>query len=74
MWRCVSAKFEIYKLIDKLASEGKGIVVISSDLTDIEMLADRVYVMRNGTIITECKRGISKDEILSYEIGGEKSA
>lgn len=71
----VSAKFEIYKLIDQLAKEGKGIVVISSDLTDIEVLADRTYVMRNGEIVAEVKRGTSKETLLAYEIGGgERSA
>lgn len=71
----VSAKFEIYKLIDHLAKEGKGIVVISSDLTDIEVLADRIYIMRKGKIVSEVKRGVSKETLLAYEIGGgEKSA
>lgn len=71
----VSAKFEIYKLIDHLAKEGKGIVVISSDLTDIEVLADRIYIMRNGKVVSEVKRGVSKETLLAYEIGGgEKSA
>lgn len=67
----VGSKFEIYKLIDKLASEGKGILVISSDLTDIEILSDVLYVMRNGQIVAEVSRGETKDKILSYEIGGE---
>lgn len=70
----VSAKFEIYKLIDRLANEGKGIVVISSDLTDIEILADRIYVMRAGEITAEVKRGTDKETLLAYEIGGDESA
>lgn len=71
----VSAKFEIYKLIDRLAEEGKGIVVISSDLTDIEILADRIYVMRTGKIVAEVKKGTSKETLLAHEIGGgEKGA
>lgn len=71
----VSAKFEIYKLIDCLAQEGKGIIVISSDLTDIEILADRIYVMRAGKMVAEVKRGTSKEALLAHEIGGgERSA
>lgn len=71
----VSAKFEIYKLIDKLAQEGKGIIVISSDLTDIEILADRIYIMRSGEMVAEVERGTSKETLLAHELGGgEKSA
>lgn len=70
----VSAKFEIYKLIDRLANEGKGIIVISSDLTDIEILADRIYVMRSGEMVAEVRRGIDKETLLAHEIGGARSA
>lgn len=66
----VGSKFEIYKLIDKLAAEGKGILIISSDLTDIEILADRIYVMRNGAIVKQLTKGATKDEMLTYAIGG----
>lgn len=67
----ISAKFEIYKLIDKLAGEGKGILVISSDLTDIEILADKIYVMRSGRIVKQLPKGAGKDKMLAYAIGGE---
>ncbi len=70
----VSAKFEIYKLIDRLANEGKGIVIISSDLTDIEILADRIYVMRTGEMVAEVQRGIDKETLLAHELGGARSA
>lgn len=70
----VSAKFEIYKLIDRLANAGKGIIVISSDLTDIEILADRIYVMRTGEMVAEVERGIDKETLLAHEIGGDRSA
>lgn len=66
----VSAKFEIYKLIDKLAADGKGILVISSDLPEIETLADTIYVMRAGSIVKQLERGATKNEILAYAIGG----
>lgn len=66
----VSAKFEIYKLVDRLAAEGRGILVISSDLSEIETLADTIYVMRAGSIVKQLKRGASKNEILGYAIGG----
>lgn len=66
----VGSKFEIYKLIDTLAAEGKGILIISSDLTDIEILADNIYMMRGGAIVKQLAKGATKDEMLAYAIGG----
>ena len=67
----VGAKFEIYKLIDQLAQEGKGILVISSDLTELEILADKTLIMRDGTIVFELDEKADKNEMLKYSIGGE---
>jgi ABC-type sugar transport system ATPase subunit len=49
----VGAKAEIYRLIDELANDGLGIVLISSELSEILGLADRIYVMQNGRITGE---------------------
>jgi L-arabinose transport system ATP-binding protein len=46
----VGAKAEIYRLIDELANDGLGIMLISSELPEILGLADRIYVMQNGRI------------------------
>ena len=46
----VGAKAEIYALIDELANQGVGIILISSELPEILGLSDRIYVMQNGTI------------------------
>ena len=47
----VGAKKEIYKWMDLLASEEKAILLISSDLPEIMGMSDRLYVMRQGTIV-----------------------
>ena len=52
----VGAKAEIYQLIDELANEGLGIILISSEMPEILGLADRVYVMQNGRITGELSR------------------
>ncbi|MEY8332268.1 sugar ABC transporter ATP-binding protein [Lachnospiraceae bacterium 47-T17] len=44
----VGAKNEIYKLMNKLASEGKSIIMISSEMTEILRMSDRVVVMCEG--------------------------
>jgi L-arabinose transport system ATP-binding protein len=49
----VGAKAEIYNLIDELANEGLGIMLISSEMPEILGLADRIYVMQNGRITGE---------------------
>ncbi len=49
----VGAKAEIYRLIDDLAQEGLGIMFISSELSEILGLSDRIYVMQNGRITGE---------------------
>lgn len=46
----VGGKVEIYELIDRLASQGKAIIVVSSDLPELISLSDRVVVMRQGRL------------------------
>jgi methyl-galactoside transport system ATP-binding protein len=45
----VGAKFEIYQLINELAAEGKGIIMISSEMPELLGVTDRILVMSNGT-------------------------
>ncbi|TMJ06586.1 MAG: sugar ABC transporter ATP-binding protein [Bacillati bacterium ANGP1] len=46
----VGAKVEIYGLIERLAAEGRAILMISSEITEILGMADRIIVMRAGMI------------------------
>jgi len=52
----VGAKQEIYAEIDKLARAGMAIIMVSSELTEILGLADRVLVMRDGRFSGEFSR------------------
>ncbi len=49
----VGAKYEIYTIINRLAEEGKGIILISSELPEILGVCDRIYIMRDGKIVGE---------------------
>lgn len=49
----VGAKYEIYQIINQLAMEGKGILIISSELPEILGMCDRIYVMSEGKIAGE---------------------
>lgn len=46
----VGAKFEIYKLIYKLADQGRGVIVISSELPELLGICDRIYTICEGQI------------------------
>ena len=44
----VGAKNEIYKLMNQLAAEGKAIIMVSSEMTEILRMSDRIVVMCEG--------------------------
>ena len=65
----VGAKAEIYNLIEALAAEGRGIIVVSSELPEILRLADRVLVMREGRISASLERDqLSEEAIVAHAI------
>ena len=66
----VGAKAEIYEIIDELASQGVGILMISSELPELIGMSDRIYVMRRGTISYEMtdKAEFTQEEILSHTV------
>lgn len=49
----VGAKYEIYLLMNRLAAEGKAIIMISSELPEVLGMADRILVMHEGRITGE---------------------
>ncbi|MGJ7493885.1 multiple monosaccharide ABC transporter ATP-binding protein [Variovorax sp. RT4R15] len=49
----VGAKYEIYTIVDALASEGKGILMISSEMPELLGMCDRIYVMNEGRFVAE---------------------
>ncbi|SFR70156.1 monosaccharide ABC transporter ATP-binding protein, CUT2 family [Agromyces sp. CF514] len=49
----VGAKYEIYTIINRLAAQGKGIIVISSELPELLGICDRVYALSEGRITGE---------------------
>lgn len=71
----VGAKYEIYKIIDELAKQGVGIVIISSELPEVLGMSDRVIVMSEGRIAGEISREkASQENIMALATGGKKSA
>ena len=63
----IGAKNEIYKLLDRLANEGKAIVMISSELPEIIRVSNRVLVMCEGRITGEVSGAeINQEKIMEY--------
>ncbi len=65
----VGTKQEFYNILDDLARQGVAIMLISSDMTEIIGLSNRVYVMRNGQIKAELAEDqISESTIAEYSM------
>ncbi|MGH4139372.1 multiple monosaccharide ABC transporter ATP-binding protein [Clostridium sp.] len=61
----VGAKYEIYTIINKLAAEEKGVMVISSELPELLGICDRIYVMNEGKILGEISaKDASQEKIM----------
>lgn len=62
----VGAKYEIYQLIIKLAEEGKGVMIASSEMPELLGICDRILVMSAGRIAGEVDaKNTSQEEILT---------
>ncbi|MFD0662459.1 multiple monosaccharide ABC transporter ATP-binding protein [Thermocatellispora tengchongensis] len=64
----VGAKYEIYTIINRLADEGKAILVISSELPELLGLCDRIYTLSQGRITGEVPREEATQERLMYHM------
>ena len=58
----VGAKYEIYVLIRQLAAQGKGVILISSELPELLGLADRVYALCEGAVTGVLRRDEANQE------------
>ena len=58
----VGAKYEIYTIMNDLAAQGRGVVVISSEMPELLGMCDRIYVMNEGRIVGELSRAEATQE------------
>lgn len=70
----IGAKYEIYTIINQLAAEGKGILMISSEMPELLGTCDRIYVMNEGRIVAELSKAEASQESIMRAImrSGEK--
>ncbi|MDF9841733.1 MULTISPECIES: sugar ABC transporter ATP-binding protein [unclassified Paenibacillus] len=67
----IGAKTEIIEIIREMADSGKGIIVVSSELSELLALSDRVIVLHEGCVKKELSRmDIKSEEELQYAIQG----
>src|ERR1017187_2642276 len=66
----VGAKAEIHGLIDELANNGNGVLLISSELPEVINLSTRILVLRNGHIVGEVSRTNASQETLMRLMAG----
>ncbi len=64
----VGAKYEIYGIINRLAEEGKGVIVISSEMPELLGITDRIYVMNEGRIVGEMPKAEATQESIMRTI------
>lgn len=64
----VGAKYEIYCIINQLVTEGKSVIMISSELPEILGMCDRIYVMNEGRMVGELDRSEATQEIIMSHI------
>lgn len=60
----VAAKSEIFSIMARLASEGYGVIFISSELKEVLAMSDRILVMSKGAITGDFKREEATEELL----------
>ncbi len=68
----VGAKMEVFQTMDELARSGAAILMMSSEMAEIQSVADRILVMRQGRIAGELPRGASQEDILRLAAFEEK--
>lgn len=62
----IATKEEVYRVIDTLAQDGKAVLVVSSDLEEVMVTADRILAFRRGQIAGEWLRGeVTQEAVLA---------
>jgi len=68
----VGAKYEIYCIMNELAAQGVGIIMISSELPEIIGMSNRIIVLNNGKVACEVDQEEANQETIMYYATGGK--
>ena len=69
----VGAKYEIYQWMNQLVGQGKGILMISSELPEVLGMSDRILVMKEGEVMGEVQNhaGLTQESLMALAMGEE---
>ncbi|WP_281270813.1 multiple monosaccharide ABC transporter ATP-binding protein [Frondihabitans australicus] len=70
----VGAKFEIYGIIQDLAAQGKGVILISSELPELLGLSDRIYTIFEGSITNSLTAAEANPESLMVSMTSKRTS
>jgi len=66
----VGAREEIHRIMTRLIDEGKGIVMVTSDLDELMNMSHTIAVMSKGQLVAHLEtRKTSREEVMSYALG-----
>jgi ribose transport system ATP-binding protein len=66
----VGAKQEMYRLMNEMTRDGKGVLLISSDLPEVIAMSDRLYVMRRHAVVAELDaRSATPEAVMAHATG-----
>lgn len=67
----VGAKFEIYQWMNRLAEQGKAIIMISSELPEVLGMSDRIMILKEGILMGEIKNApdVTQEKLMAMAIG-----
>ncbi|MBU9840474.1 sugar ABC transporter ATP-binding protein [Rahnella aceris] len=67
----IKAKTDVFRLIDGLAQQGKGIIYASGEFAELVGLCDRILVLWDGRIVAELNAAdVDEETLLVYSTGG----
>jgi len=68
----VSAKVEVYNVLNELSAAGLALLLISSDFSELLAMSDRICVIRGGRVVHESPRGrLTEHQLVEMAAGGE---
>ena len=70
----VGAKFEIYQWMNRLSGNGKGIIMISSELPEVLGMSDRIIVLKEGEVMGEIANSpqVTQEQLMALAIGSRE--
>jgi len=69
----IGAKYEIYRIMNELVSQGKSVIMISSEMPELLGMCDRIYVMNEGKLLAEIPASeATQEKIMAVILDSEK--